>query len=126
MEKHRTNNEILSFPIDGGIVCVPLKSPDGREEFHLDINRRRANLAKVTYQNRSQTTLILARLDFGAPHRNPDGAEIGIPHLHLYREGYGDKWAFELPKEKFKKPDDLIASFDDFFGILQYNKTTTI
>jgi hypothetical protein len=34
------------------------------------------------------------RLDLdGPPHRNPDDEEIPWPHLHVYREGYGDKWA---------------------------------
>jgi hypothetical protein len=36
--------------------------------------------------------VVLVRLDLGgAPHRNPFDEEIGVPHLHLYREGFGDK-----------------------------------
>lgn len=59
--------------------------------------------------------MILARLDFGgAPHRNPDGEEIGSPHLHLYREGYGDKWAFPVPDHHFANPNDPWLALQDF------------
>lgn len=55
------------------------------------------------------------RLDFGgAPHRNPDDQEIGSPHLHLYREGYGDKWAFPVPIEHFPRTSDLWETLEDF------------
>jgi hypothetical protein len=41
---------------------------------------------------------VLVRLDFGgSPHGNPDGKQVASPHLHVYREDYGDKWAFSLP-----------------------------
>ncbi len=40
------------------------------------------------------------RLDLdGPPHRNPDGVEVPCPHLHVYREGFGDKWAMPAPAE---------------------------
>ena len=59
-------------------------------------------MAKGTYQNRARKTIVLARLDFGGqPHRNPDGQHVGSPHLHLYREGHGHKWAFEVPSDRF-------------------------
>jgi hypothetical protein len=59
---------------------------------------------------------VLARLDFAAPHRNPDGAEIGLPHLHRYREGYGDKWAEEVPDGLLTKPDDAWQVLLDFMA----------
>jgi hypothetical protein len=58
---------------------------------------------------------ILARLDFGGPpHRNPDGEEIPCPHLHLYREGYGDKWAVPIPVDRFPNVNDLWLTLQDF------------
>lgn len=59
--------------------------------------------------------MILAKLDFGgASHRNPDGEEIGSSHLHLYREGFGDKWAFPVPPDSFSNLDDPWLTFTDF------------
>ena len=58
---------------------------------------------------------VLVRLDFGgAPHRNPDGKEILSPHLHIYREGFGDKWAFEIPTDKFSHIEDPWETLQDF------------
>lgn len=98
LEKHYVGTDRFTFPDLGGALRVPLHSVNLREEFSLDITRSRIYLEKNTYQTRARKAAILARLDFGgAPHRNPDGEEIGSPHLHLYREGYGDKWAAPLP-----------------------------
>ena len=59
--------------------------------------------------------VILARLDFGgAPHRNPDGEEIASPHLHVYREGFGDKWAFPVPTDTFTDLADLWRTLQNF------------
>ena len=81
----------------------------------LDVRRGRIDLAKVTHQNRARQVVILARLDLGGPpHRNPDGAEIPCPHLHIYREGFGDKWASILPSERFPDPSDLWRTLQDF------------
>lgn len=96
MEKIALTFEAINFPDFGSAVTVPLISTDGSEEFYLDVRRNRINVNKGTIQNRARTVIILARLDIGgAPHRNPDGVEIGCPHLHLYREGFGDKWALD-------------------------------
>ena len=75
-------------------------------------------MAKGTYQNRARKTLVLARLDFGGqPHRNPDGQRVGSPHLHLYREGHGAKWAFEVPSDRFPtNPTDLWIMLQDFMS----------
>lgn len=116
MEKYRINDEEYSFPDNiGGRHTVPLRSKDGREEFHLDIRRGGINLMKGRYQNRVRNSCVLARIDFGgAPHRNPDGEEIACPHIHLYKEGYGDKWAYALP-EYFKNAEDKWELLQDFF-----------
>ena len=107
LEKHCLNDRSYPFSSMLGKVEIPLQSADGREQFVLDMSRGRINLLKGTYQNRARQTVILARVDFGgAPHRNPDGVEVPCPHLHRYREGYGDKWAEPIPPE-FGSADDL-------------------
>ena len=115
MEKHRTDMAEREYPDLGGVVVVPLVSTDSRERFFLDLRRGRIDLHKGTYQNRARNVVILARLDFGGdPHRNPDGVEIGSPHLHLYREGFGDKWAIPAPLDRFSNLQDLWLTIEDF------------
>ncbi len=100
---------------NGGGISIPLVSADRREQFVLDLRRGTIDLSKGTYQNRGRQVVVLVRLDFGgAPHRNPDGEEIGSPHLHLYREGYGDKWAVPAPGAHFANLDDPSRTLDDF------------
>ncbi|MGB4781258.1 DUF6978 family protein [Candidatus Methylomirabilis sp.] len=121
LEKHYQGEERFFFPGLGGAIRIPLHSADRREEFSLDVTRGRVVLEKNTFQNRARKAVILARLDLGGPpHRNPDGEEIPCPHLHLYREGYGDKWAMNSPEE-FVGVDDswqLLAMFMDFCKVV--------
>ena len=115
VEKHRLNATTWNYPGLGGQITIPLISTDQHEAFLLDLRRGRINLAKGTSQNRGRQVVILARLDFGgAPHRNPDGEEIGSPHLHLYREGFGDKWASLVPSDHFPHLGDQWKTLEDF------------
>jgi len=113
MEKVRANNNEIAFPDLGGRIELPLVSRDLRESFSIDINRKRIALT-TGYQTRGRQTIILARLDFAAPHRNPDGTEIGVPHLHLYREGFGDRWAFPIPEGMLSAPNNVRSVLQDF------------
>ena len=114
MEKHRIDATTYTFPITGSLV-IPLQSPDKREQFLLDIYRGRIDLQRGTYQDRARQVVALVRLDFGgAPHRNPDGEEVQCPHLHVYREGYGDKWAVAAPPSAFPQTADLWDTLQDF------------
>jgi hypothetical protein len=115
MEKHRTSEERSDFPKDGQSLTLLLRSPDRRENFLLDLSRGRIDLRKVKLQNRGRQVVVLVRLDLGgAPHRNPDGEEVPAPHLHLYREGYGDKWAFPIPADRFRNPVDVWTAYGNF------------
>lgn len=115
LPKQREDTREWDYPVLGGKISIPLVSLDHREKFVLDLSRGRINLAKGTYQNRGRGVVILARLDFGgAPHRNPNGEEVASPHLHVYREGFGDKWAFPAPRETFTDLSDLWQTLQDF------------
>lgn len=115
LDKRCLDNQHLNYPDVGGVISVPLVSVDGRENFSLDLRRGRIDLLTGTYQNRGRQAVVLVRLDFGAaPHRNPDGQEVASPHLHVYREGFGDKWATPLPASLFPRPDDPFGTLDDF------------
>ena len=100
MEKICSETSKFEYPDQGGKISVPLFSVDKKEEFVLDVSRFGIDLSKNTFQNRARKTVVLLRLDLsGAPHRNPDGTEVLAPHLHIYKEGYGDKFAYPLPLE---------------------------
>jgi hypothetical protein len=114
LEKHRADNQEIEFPDLGGYVIVPLVSANKREKFCLDIRRGRIDLRKGTYQKRGREVVTLVRLDFGgAPHRNPDESEVPSPHLHIYKEGYGDRWAYPVPSS-FTNTSDLRKTLDEF------------
>lgn len=115
IEKHRINNDIHQYPALGGAVVIPLVSIDKRENFSLDVSRGRIDLLKGKYQARARQVVVLVRLDFGgAPHRNPDDTEIASPHLHVYREGYGTKWAMPVPRNRFQNINDVWQTLEDF------------
>jgi hypothetical protein len=115
MEKYRISDDVWTYPGSGGSVCIPLTSEDKRENFLLDISRTKIDLLKGTYQNRARNVVVLVRLDFGGrPHRNPDDIEVSSPHLHIYREGYSDKWAFPVPSNRFSNISDLWQTLEDF------------
>ena len=115
MEKHRVNDERHDFPMGGESLVVPLQSSDKREQFLLDLSRGRIDLMKLKMQNRARQVVVLVRLDFGgSPHRNPDDTDVPCPHLHVYREGYGDKWAIAVPVDRFPRTSDMSGTLDDF------------
>lgn len=122
--KRRVNAKTWSYPSFGGRIVIPLTSTDRREKFWLDVTRNRIDMAKGSYQNRVRKAVVLARLDFGArPHRNPNGQQVMSPHLHLYREGFGDKWAFEVPFDRFatntKDPWTMLEDFIGFCNVVE-------
>jgi len=111
MEKHRITDDDWNFPNPGDRLTIPLQSADRRESFTLDVTRGAVKLTKGTFQNRARQAIVLLRLDIeGAPHRNPDGVDIPCPHLHIYKEGYGDKWAITA--------QDLVSNDGSLFSSL--------
>ncbi|NNM84481.1 MAG: hypothetical protein HKL96_01805 [Phycisphaerales bacterium] len=116
MPKVPTSEETYNYPLAGNL-SIPLVSVNRRENFYLDIWRSGIVLAKGRYQSRARNVVILLRLDFGgSPHRNPNGTELPCPHLHIYREGYADKWAYAVPQNIFGNIEDAWQSLTDFMA----------
>ena len=114
-EKYRTDEREWEYLCTSGALAIPLVSADKRETFTLDLSRGRIDISRGKYQNRARQVIVLARLDFGGrPHGNPDGE--AIPHLHLYCEHYGDKWACTPPPERFPNLDDLWGTLHHFMA----------
>ena len=127
MDKGKATEDQYAFPGAGGNVVIPLISTNKREDFLLDIYRSRIDLLKGTYQNRARQVVVLVRLDFGgAPHRNPDGQELPCPHLHVYREGFGDKWAIPVPTKQFQDIANGWQTLQDFMTFCHVVNPPTI
>jgi hypothetical protein len=111
------SEQTYTYPCAGGSVCVPLVSEDHRENFLLDVSRGRIDLLKGKYQTRAKQVVVLVRLDFGdsVRHTNPDGETFEGPHLHLYRQGFGDKFAVPVPLDRFSNLADAWLTLEDFF-----------
>jgi hypothetical protein len=123
MEKISVEDKEYDFPVPGEKLIIPLTSRDKRENFILDVSRGRIDLGKVTYQNRGRQVVVLLRLDIGgASHRNPDFEEVPCPHLHVYREGYGAKWAVPAPVKTFPNTGDI---FQTLLHFMQHCNITT-
>ena len=115
MEKRFVDDDDWVFPAAGERIGLALASLDKRENFMLDVTRAQIKLTRATYQNRARQAIILMRLDLdGSPHRNPDGTEIPCPHLHVYREGFGDKWASAAPADHYTNTLDLFSTCEAF------------
>jgi hypothetical protein len=115
MEKQYRGEPQRDYPGPGEKLQMECESPDGTEQFYLDVYRGRIALQKATHNLRVRTAIPLLRLDLNAaPHRNPDGEKVGRTHLHVYREGYGDAWAYEVPDDAFGDLDDLVRTLNDF------------
>jgi hypothetical protein len=124
MEKISTDDAEYDLPDLGGKISVALASFDKKEHFLLDLYRGQISL-KRTYQNRSRDVIVLARIDFGVSHRNPPelgGHEIGSPHLHIYKEGFGDKYAVEIPRDIFFNLEDKWQVLQDFMKYCNITK----
>lgn len=127
MEKIRQDDEMWDYPALGGSISIPLISRNKREQFILDISRGKIDLLKGTYQNRSRQVIVLVRIDFGGqPHRNPDDQEIESPHIHIYREGFGDKWALPISTNDFSDASDLWSLLEDFMRFCNITKPPLI
>jgi hypothetical protein len=137
LEKQTKDNSI-ELPNPNEIVSIELQSVDEHyqsELFSLDINRKYISLSKKTLQKRVQQNIVLRRLDFNAGHRNP--TIVSVPqninknlvelmqkyenvkfskesHIHIYIEGYGEKWAFPLSEFDIVHSDNLIEQTKEF------------
>jgi hypothetical protein len=116
MPKKLVETAMIEFSLAGAAKQFDALSEDGREAFVFDVNRRgKLKLSKCTYQERYAVVEILVRLDIdGPPHVNPDGADVPCPHIHVYKEGFGDKWAYPLPAGAFSNVNKLEVTFVEF------------
>ena len=113
LKKWLTDSQVVTLK-PGQNAAYDLDSSDPAEKFILDIWRGTISL-KARFQTRARKTVVLVRLDLnGAPHTNPDGEIIKCPHIHVFREGYDDKWAYPVDVKKFSDTSEYSIAFSDF------------
>lgn len=117
--KHFVERTCIDFPGFGSCFEREATTYDGHDMFVIDVNRKgKLKPTKCTFQERYAVTDIIFRLDIdGPPHENPDGVDVPCPHLHVYREGYADKWAYPIDPKQFSDTTNLLKSFREFLAL---------
>ena len=54
----------------------------------------------------------MLRYDNGGRHTNPDEVMFDGPHVHLYREGYNDKFAFPVSEINVNEAEPIETVFN--------------
>lgn len=115
MRKRAETQKTYNFPDLGGSITVPLISTDERERFRLTVGRGYVKIEQISFQTMAHGVVVLVRVDIeGPPHRNPDNEIVPTPHMHLYREGYGDRWAVPLCLSRFSNVSCQVSTLFDF------------
>lgn len=117
---------IIEIPNKGN-KKLKLVSKNNNEEFDVDINHNhKIKFSKYTYQERYTKENVLLRLDIdGPPHTNPDGTELGPNHLHVYREGFDERFAIEIPAQ-FTNTADLVTTLKEFLEYINVHEIPNI
>lgn len=120
---------------DDNIINIPdinkkeqLQSKSRSEFFIIDLNRQGTKVKRFTLQLRAQRfkDLPLLRLDLVGPsHQNPPGdfpnseMRIPCPHIHIAKEGFGDRIAYPLDSETA----NLYLTTEQLDDLVQVTKT---
>ena len=128
MEKHRVSDELVFFVRLGQSENIRLVSSDKSEDFLLDLSRGQQSLIQVKMQNRARGSVVLARLELkGPPHRNPKSKVLlHCPHLHVYRENFGDSWAQSVPAHIFSNLSNELTTLREFMSFCNITKPPNI
>ncbi len=91
-----------------------------KDDMKLSTFHSEKNTRKVSYRILYNGNIVLIRIDTqdATPHINPDGQLVippYQPHVHIYQEGYSDKFAYPLPEE-FQNTDNIIELFMEFLS----------
>lgn len=100
-----------------------IMSPRRNERFFLNYFASGIRFSRYTFNHRYRQTVVLLRYDNDGRHTNPDGQTLTGPHVHLYREGFDDKFAFpmtEIGVVMDDTPDRVVAKILHFCAITSY------
>lgn len=96
---------------------TPTNSPDlaTEKDSSWTFGEELSALRSSDFRTECELLLCWCGLDIdGAPHTNPDGERISGTHLHLFKEGYEDRWAYPVDPNIFTLLSDPGTIFQEF------------
>lgn len=103
-----------------------VNSIKSKETFLLDFYRGSFELSKYTINKRYRQIIVLLRYDNGGRHTNPDGETFFGRHVHLYKEGYNDKFAFPVSMINVLDTDSIETVFKKIMYFCNIKKFPSI
>ena len=122
IEKILINPHKFRIPLQGKTeeypVCYQIANMD-KDNMSISAFHGNKDIFKVSIRLKYNGNIILTRIDSRdqTRHINPDKTIIEAlqPHIHIYREGYDDKFAYPLPRE-FSDATNVCSLFRDFLS----------
>jgi hypothetical protein len=94
--------------------------------FLLDFYRGSFELTRYTFNKRYHQTVILIRYDNAGRHTNPDGQLFDGAHVHLYKEGYDDKFAYPISEIGINESDSIETKLKKILQFCNVKKIPSI
>ena len=105
-------------------ITETLVSDEHGDIFKIDLRQGRIELLMININYRANECVVLCRLDIDdRTHKNPDGKKIVEPHIHLYKEGFGSKFAYPAKNFGFIDFSNSLSSINKFFDFCNIDKT---
>lgn len=104
-------------------------STESKDTFIMDFRRASIEVKKYTFNKRFRTAVVLLRFDSHGRHTNPPGTDEKIfngPHVHLYREGFEDKWAFPVEELGVKDASSMLDVFNQITNYCNIEKIPNV
>jgi hypothetical protein len=101
-------------------------STSTKDTFSLDFYRGTFRLEKYTYNHRFKQNTVLIRFDSYGMHTNPDGEKMEGFHVHIYKEGFGDKFAYPASHFGIKDSDTIEVVLQRILRYCNINKIPPI
>lgn len=123
MKKQFVYQKNVQVPHDKQFETYKIKSYATKDKFFLYYDRRGTYELKQKGQIQYKKDFSMIRMEVNAPpHINPDGSAVSRNHIHIYKEGYELRWAYELSDIlKFSSNDttplNLFISFCEYCKI---------
>jgi hypothetical protein len=103
-----------------------LVSTETKEEFIMDYRKGHISISKFTINHRFRNSVNLLRYDHTGRHTNPDGVTLDGPHIHLYREGFDDKFAVPATEMGINISDEIQLIFRKVLQICNIQNSPAI